>query len=46
MHRFQWGLATCTWRIPKWAHRQRIAGTIRVRAGGAKTARWFARRIR
>jgi hypothetical protein len=46
VHRFRNGFVVCTWRIPQIAEGHRLIGTIRVVAGGKKTARWFSRIVR
>jgi hypothetical protein len=45
-HRFRNGFVVCTWRIPQIAEGHRLIGTIRVVAGGKRTARWFSRIVR
>jgi hypothetical protein len=46
IHRFKNGFVVCRWHLPLTARRHRIIGTIRVAAGGKRTARWFSRVIR
>jgi uncharacterized protein YkwD len=46
IHRFRKGFVVCRWWIPRVAQGHRIIGTIRVRAGGKRTARWFSRVVR
>ena len=45
-HRFQNGFVVCKWRLPHGVERHRLIGTIRVSAGGKRTARWFSRVVR
>lgn len=46
IHRFQNGFVVCRWRLPQGVERHRLIGTIRVSAGGKRTARWFSRLVR
>jgi uncharacterized protein YkwD len=46
IHRFKEGFVVCRWWVPKTARNHRLIGTIRVNAGGNRTARWFSRVVR
>jgi uncharacterized protein YkwD len=46
VHRFENGFVVCSWSVPRGVKNHRLIGTIRVSAGGKRTARWFSRVVR